>query len=63
MTKLKLIVAAAILSAPLATYSIAARAATASNLQSGADTSNVHDTKRSAAMKQMHMREHRRHAM
>ena len=63
MTNLKLIVAVAILSTPLATYSIEARAATASNLESGAHTSNVHDTKRTAAMKQMHMRRRHRHMM
>ena len=61
MNKTRLILAAAILATPLTTVSIGAQAATASNLQSGADTSNVHDTKRSAAMKQMH--KHRRHAM
>ena len=59
-TMLALVVAAGA-SLPLLATSTPAAAASAHNLQYGTHTKNSHDTRRSARMKQMHMRMQMRH--
>lgn len=61
MTEVKLALMAVALTFPLLSLSVAAQAATAHNLQTGARTKNPSDTKATANMKQMRMRRHSRH--
>ena len=53
MNTVKVALAAAVLIAPIATFSLPALAASAHNIQTGADTSNAADTAATAYMKQV----------
>ncbi|HEX4765423.1 MAG TPA: hypothetical protein VH414_04010 [Lichenihabitans sp.] len=52
MTKIKIALSAAVLAMSVASYTASARAETAHNAQTGANTTNSYDTAASAVLKQ-----------